>query len=84
MAIVLECITEEQRSVVRSLSAKWLIAEGIHKEMFPIYDGKCLSRKAVHDLVEKFSQGWSKVADAKRGAEVAEPAVKRLLGYGFR
>jgi hypothetical protein len=31
--------------------------------MFPVYDGKCLSRKAVHNWVEKFSQGHSKVAD---------------------
>jgi hypothetical protein len=31
--------------------------------MFPVYGGKCLSRKAVHDWVEKFSQGCSKVAD---------------------
>jgi hypothetical protein len=24
--------------------------------MFPVYGGKCLSRKAVHNWVEKFSQ----------------------------
>jgi hypothetical protein len=29
----------------------------------PVHGGKCLSRKAVHDWVEKFSQGRSKVAD---------------------
>jgi hypothetical protein len=44
-----------------------------------------LSRKAVHNWVEKFSQGGSKVADdARPGAEVAEPTVKRLLRCGFR
>jgi hypothetical protein len=57
------CTTEEQRSVVRFLWAKGLIAKDIHKEMFPVYGGKCLSRKVVHDWVEKFSQGRSKVAD---------------------
>jgi transposase len=31
--------------------------------MFPVYGGKCLSRKAVHNWVKKFSQGHSKVAD---------------------
>jgi myo-inositol catabolism protein IolC len=31
--------------------------------MFPVYGGKCLSRKAVHNWVEKFSQGRSKFAD---------------------
>jgi hypothetical protein len=50
MAIVLEdCTTEEQRSIVRFLSAKGLSATDINKEMFPVYGGKCLSRKAVHN-----------------------------------
>jgi hypothetical protein len=40
---------EEQRSVVRILWAKGFIAKGIHKEMFPLYSGKCLSHKAVHN-----------------------------------
>jgi hypothetical protein len=48
MATVLEaCTTEEQRSVVRFffLWAKRLNAKDIHKELFPAYSGKCLSRK---------------------------------------
>jgi hypothetical protein len=45
----------------------------IHKEMFHVYDGKCFSRKAVHNWVEKYFQGRSKVADdARPRAEVAE------------
>jgi hypothetical protein len=28
-------------------------AKDIHKEMFPVYGGKCLSRKVVHSWVEK-------------------------------
>jgi hypothetical protein len=49
MATVLEeCATEEQRSVVRFL---WtgLNTKDIHKETFPVYGGKCLSLKAVHN-----------------------------------
>jgi hypothetical protein len=42
-----ERTTGEQRSVVRFLWAKGLRAKDIHKEMFPVYGGKCLSRKAV-------------------------------------
>jgi hypothetical protein len=42
-----ECITEEQRSVLRFLSEKGLNAKDIHKQIFPVYGGKCLSRKAV-------------------------------------
>jgi hypothetical protein len=54
------------------LWAKGLNAKDIHKEMFPVYGGKCLLRKAV----EKFSQGRSNVANyAQPGAEVAETTV---------
>jgi hypothetical protein len=56
MATVLEeCTTEEQRSVVRFLWAKGLGAKDVHKEMFTVYGGKCLSRKAVHSLVANVS-----------------------------
>jgi hypothetical protein len=50
MVTVLEkCNTEEQRSVVRFfLWAKGLNAKDIHKEMFPVHSGKCLSLKEVH------------------------------------
>jgi hypothetical protein len=54
MATVLEeCTTEEQRYVVRFLWAKGLNAKDIHKEMFHVYGGKCLSSKTVHNRVEK-------------------------------
>jgi hypothetical protein len=33
----------------------------IHKEMFPVHSGKCLSCKAVHNWVQKFSQRRSKL-----------------------
>jgi hypothetical protein len=45
------------------LWAKGLNAKDIHREMFPVYGEKCLSRKPVRSWVEKFSQGLSKVAD---------------------
>jgi hypothetical protein len=70
MATVLEdCTTDEQRSVVRLLWAIEHNAKDIHKEMFHVYCGKCLSRKAVPNCVEKFSQGRSKVADDARPRE---------------
>jgi hypothetical protein len=60
-------------------------AKDIHKEMFPVYGGKCSSRKAVHNWVDKFSEGRWKVADdARPDAEVAKTTVKRLLCCGFR
>jgi hypothetical protein len=61
------------------LWAKGLNAKDIHKEMFPVYGGKCFWRIAVHNWVEKFFQGRSKVADYARSfAEVAE-TTRRLL-----
>jgi hypothetical protein len=48
LATVLEkCNTEEQRSVVRFLWAEGLNVKDIHKEMFHVYVGKYMSRKAV-------------------------------------
>jgi hypothetical protein len=47
MATVVEdCNTKEQDSVVRFLWANGLNAKDIHKEMFPVYGGKCWSHKA--------------------------------------
>jgi hypothetical protein len=37
--------------------------KNIHKEIFPVYDWKCSWRTVVHNWVEKFSQGRSKVAE---------------------
>jgi hypothetical protein len=39
------------------LQAKGLSEKSVHKEMFPVYGGKCLSRKAIHNWIEKFSEG---------------------------
>jgi hypothetical protein len=47
MATVLEdYTTKEQRSLV-------LNAKDIHEEMFPVYGGKWLSSKPIHNLVDK-------------------------------
>jgi hypothetical protein len=56
MATVLEeCTKDEELSVVRFLWAKELTARDIGEEMFHVYAGKCLSRKAVHNWVENVS-----------------------------
>jgi hypothetical protein len=65
------------------LWAQDLNANVIHKEMVPVYDGKCLSRKAVHKWVEKFSRHSEVSGDARPGAEVAETRVKNLCAAGF-
>jgi hypothetical protein len=58
-----EYTTEVQHSVVQFLWIKGLNAKDIHKDMFPVYGGKCLSHKGAHNWIEKFSQGRSKVTD---------------------
>jgi hypothetical protein len=47
------CTTEEHRCRVRLLWARGPNAKDIHKEMFSVYIGKCVSRKAVYGWVEK-------------------------------
>jgi hypothetical protein len=41
------------------LWAKGLNATDIHKEMFAVYGGECLSRKAVHSWDEKRGKGFA-------------------------
>jgi hypothetical protein len=62
MATVLKkCTTVEQRSDGRFCGQKDPNAKDIQKEVLPVYGGKRLSRKVVHNWVQKFSQERSKV-----------------------
>jgi hypothetical protein len=47
--------------------------------MFPVYCGKCLSRKAVRNWIEKFSQERSKVTDDVRPARPFEIATEATM-----
>jgi hypothetical protein len=58
------------------LWVKGLNANDIYKEMFHVYRGKCLSRKAVHNWVKKFFQGFAKVADDARPGRPVETATE--------
>jgi hypothetical protein len=81
MATVLEVYTtEEQRSVLRFLWAKGLNAIDIHKEIFLACVRKCLSRKAVHNWVQKFSQGRSKFTDDARPPCPVQIATEATVG----
>jgi transposase len=61
------------------LCAKGLTAKDIHKEIFSVYGEKCLSLKAVHNWVEKFSQGHSEVADDDRPGRPVEIATEATV-----
>jgi hypothetical protein len=56
-----------------------LNAKDIHKQMFPVHGGKCLSCKAVQNWVKKFSQGRSKVADDARPGRPVEIATEATV-----
>jgi cell division FtsZ-interacting protein ZapD len=43
--------------------------------MFSVYGGKCLSCTAVHNWIEKFSQGRSKVANHARTDRTVQNAT---------
>jgi len=56
----------EQRGVVLFLWAKDRAAKDIHKEVLPMYGEHCLSRQAVHNWVQKFSEGRTSIKDDHR------------------
>jgi hypothetical protein len=86
MATVLEVYTtDKQRSFVLFCGQKNCVQRIVINKCSLCYGGKCLSRIAIQNWVEKFSQGRSKVADDSRtGAEVAETTVKRFVCCSFR
>jgi hypothetical protein len=68
---------------VRSfLRAKRLNAKEIHKEIFTVYGGKCLSRTAVLNFVKKFSEGPSKVVHCTRPGCPVEIATEETAAGG--
>jgi hypothetical protein len=74
-----KCANEKLHSVVHFLWAKGLNAKDIHTEMFPVYSGKCLSCKVVHNWAEKFSQGCLKVADDGQTGRPVEIATEATM-----
>jgi hypothetical protein len=76
--------TKEQHSVVRFLWAKLLNAKDIHKQTFPVYGGKCLLHKAVHNWVENFSQGHSEVADGDQPGCTVEIPTEATVQWAKR
>ena len=57
------CAMIEQRGVVQFLWAKDMAAKDIHKVMLPMYGEHRLSCQAVHNWVQKFSEGLTSIKD---------------------
>ena len=54
-------------------------AKDIHKEMLPMYGEYCLSRQAVHNWVQKFSEGRTSIEDEHRAGRPVEIATPETL-----
>ena len=86
------CTKIEQRGVVRFFlaGAKNMEAKDIHKEMLPMYVEHCLSRQAVHNWVQKFSEGRTSIEDEHRAVrewfrqQPKEFFAARFQGLGKR
>jgi len=72
------CATIEHFGVVRFLWAKGMAAKDIYKEMLPMYGEHCLSRQAVHNWVQKFSEGRTSIEDKHR---VGRPTDSMFVFY---
>ena len=78
------CTKIEQRGFVHFLWAKNMEAKDMHKEMLPMYGEHCLSRQAVHNWVQKFSEGRTNIEDEHQSsARVVPTATKRIFRRRF-
>jgi len=74
------CTTIEQRGVVRFfVGKKRKEAKDNHKEMLPMCGEHCLSRQAVHNWVQKFSEGRTTIEDEHRAGRPVEIATPETL-----
>ena len=79
------CTKIEQRGVVRFLWAKNMEAKDIHKEMLPMYGEHCLSRQAVHNWVQKFSEWRTSIEDEHRAVRAwFRQQPKEFFAAGFQ
>jgi hypothetical protein len=72
-----KCASREQCGVVQFLWPKGMVAKDIHKEMLSTYGEYCLSRQAVHNWAQKFSERRTSIEDEHRvgrPVEIATPA----------
>jgi len=58
---------------------KKMEARDIHKETLPMYGEHCLSRQAVHNWVQKFSEGRTSIKDGHRAGRPVEIATLETL-----
>ena len=75
--------TIEQRGVVRFLWEKDMATQDNHKKMLPMYGEHYLSRQAVHNWVQKFSEGRTNIEHEHRVRRTFPTATTRILRRRF-
>ena len=79
------CTKMEKRGVVRFLWAKNMEAKDNHKEMLPMYGEHCLSRQAVHNWVQKFSEVRTSIEEEHRVGRITfRQQSKKFFAAGFQ
>jgi len=61
-----DCTIEEQRGVVRFLCAEGVKPVEIHRRMFAQYGQSTMIQQQVHEWVERFKSGRTRVTDEGR------------------
>lgn len=80
MTTVLDvCTLEEQRSAVRLLWAKGLLAKNSQKKMLPVYNENYLSCQVVYNCVQKYFEGCSNVVDEERNDRLVQIATEETV-----
>jgi hypothetical protein len=79
MVVVVVVMIMMITTMTMMITTKGLNAKDIHKEMFPVYGGKCLWLKAVHNWVEKRGR---RLADDEE-VEMVVPKWLRQQSYDF-
>jgi hypothetical protein len=64
-----------QKCGVWFLRAKGMAAKDVHREMLPMYGEHCLSRQAVRNWVQKFSEGRKSIKHEHRVCQPVETAT---------
>jgi len=61
-----------------------MAAKDIHKEMLPMYGEHCLSRQAVQNWVQKFSEERTSIADEHSVSAGGDRHAGNVAGAGFQ
>ena len=74
-----QCTREEQRTVVRFLWSKGSPGAEIHKRLLAQYGGNALSKRMVHEWIEKLKTGRTSVKRAEKAGRPSTSTSKEKI-----